>query len=357
MRSGLKRSIVASLLLPYLVISGCTQSGSTSATQQNAQPVSSQKQLKVVTTFLPVYLFTEAVAGDAAEVEILIKPGTEVHEYQSTPADVQTIAQADVLVENGLGIEEFLEDTVKSAQNPDLKVINASEGIEPIESFSPVVAVAEGKGAQEADHDHDHDHAEEEKATAEKEADHDHAKEEKAEAGHGHSHEGGNPHVWLDPVLAKQQVENIRDGLVEADPANKEKYQANAAAYIQKLDNLNNQFENTLKPFSDRTFITFHDAFPYLAKRYDLKQVAVVAIPEDQLSPTDVQQTVNTVKQYQVKALFSEPGVDNKLLTSLSNDLNVTLRPLDSLESGKLDPQYYFTAMEANLQTLKTAFQ
>jgi zinc transport system substrate-binding protein len=340
-RASLKRWVIACLLLPYIA-TGCTQSSPTATTQQTSQPVSSQKQLKVVATFLPVYLFTEAVAGDAADVEILIQPGTEVHEYQSTPADVQTIAQADVLVENGLGIEEFLENTVKSAENSNLKVINASEGIEPIEDFSPIVAGTEVE-SEATDHDHDHKHEEEAKTADAKEA--------------GHTHEGGNPHVWLDPVLAKQQVENIRDGLIEADPTNREKYQANAAAYIQKLDNLNTQFENTLKPYRDRTFITFHDAFPYLAKRYDLKQVAVVTIPENQLSPGDVQKTVNIVKQYKVKALFGEPGTDNKLLTSLSNDLNVTLRPLDSLESGQLDPQYYFTAMEANLQTLQNAFQ
>ncbi len=93
------------------------------------------------------------------------------------------------------------------------------------------------------------------------------------------------------------------------------------------------------------TFITFHDAFPYLAKRYNLKQVAVVQIPEDQLSPTDVQNAVKAVKQYKVKALFSEPGVDNKLLTSLSQDLNLTLQTLDSLETGETDPQHYFKAM------------
>jgi zinc/manganese transport system substrate-binding protein len=81
----------------------------------------------------------------------------------------------------------------------------------------------------------------------------------------------------------------------------------------------------------------------------------VVQIPEDQLTPTDVQNAVNAVKKYKVKALFSEPGVDNKLLTSLSKDLNLTLRPLDSLETGKTDPQYYFQAMKANLQTLETA--
>jgi zinc/manganese transport system substrate-binding protein len=92
-----------------------------------------------------------------------------------------------------------------------------------------------------------------------------------------------------------------------------------------------------------------------LAKRYQLKQVAVVEIPEDQLSPTDVQKAVAAVKQYKVKALFGEPGVDNKLLQSLSKDLNLTLRPLDSLETGSTDPQYYFTAMKTNLQTLESA--
>jgi zinc/manganese transport system substrate-binding protein len=86
-----------------------------------------------------------------------------------------------------------------------------------------------------------------------------------------------------------------------------------------------------------------------------LKQVAVVEIPEDQLSPADVQNAVNAVKQYNVKALFGEPGTDNKLLQGLSQDLNLTLRPLDSLESGPLDPQHYFTAMKANLQTLESA--
>ena len=78
-------------------------------------------------------------------------------------------------------------------------------------------------------------------------------------------------------------------------------------------------------------------------------------IPEDQLSPADVRNTINAVKQYKVKALFGEPGVDNKLLQGLSQDLNLTLRPLNSLESGPLNPQHYFTAMKTNLQTLESA--
>ncbi|MEH2242448.1 metal ABC transporter substrate-binding protein [Nostoc sp.] len=307
---------------------GCSQSnrnqGTTSEQSPQAQeaastPPAQSGKTKVVTTFLPIYLFTKAVALNVADVEILVPPGTEVHEYQATPENVKAIATANVLVKNGLGLEEFLEATVKNAQNPKLTEIDASKGIKPLNEISPVVKTAK------EEKDQDHEHAQ------------------------------GNPHVWLDPVLAKQQVTNIRDGLIATDPANKATYEANAAAYIKELESLNSEFQQTLQKTPSCTFITFHDAFPYLAKRYNLKQVAVVQIPEDQLSPTDVQNAVNAVKKYKVKALFSEPGVDNKLLISLSKDLKLTLRPLDSLETGKTDPQHYFKTMKANLQTLEMA--
>jgi zinc/manganese transport system substrate-binding protein len=268
-----------------------------------------------------MYWFTKAVVGNGAKVDILVPPGTEVHEYQATPANVQAIATANVLVKNGLGLEEFLEDTVKNAGNSQLKEINASQGIKPLEAISPVVETTENAGKE------------------------------------GHEHEAGNPHVWLDPVLAKQQVANIRDGLIAADAKNKATYQANAAAYIQQLETLNKEFKQRLQKYPNCTFVTFHDAYPYLAQRYQLKQVAVVEIPEDQLTPQDVQKAVAAVKQYKVKALFGEPGVDNKLLKSLSQDLNLTLRPLDSLETGSTDPRHYFAAMKANLQTLESACQ
>jgi zinc/manganese transport system substrate-binding protein len=261
-------------------------------------------------------LFTKAVTGDVADVEILVKPGTEIHEYQGTPANVKAIATAKILVKNGLGLEEFLADTIKNAGNSQLVKIDASKGIQAINKISPIDKTPTG----EDDHDHEH--------------------------------QFGNPHVWLDPVLAKQQIINIRDGLIIADPVNKANYQTNAAAYIQKLDNLNNEFQQTIKQTPNCTFITFHDAFPYLAKRYNIKQLAVVEIPEKQLSPTDIQKVVNTVKKYKVKALFSEPGLDNKLLTSISQDLGIKVQTLDSLESGDTNPQYYFQTMKTNLESL-----
>ncbi|MBD2519930.1 zinc ABC transporter substrate-binding protein [Nostoc sp. FACHB-973] len=327
-RIGRQRNGIVSLiaLLILSMAAGCSESNQNEGTtiQQSPQaqeaastPTAQPGKTKVVTTFLPIYLFTKAVAGNVADVEILVPPGTEVHEYQATPENVKAIATANVLVKNGLGLEEFLKDTVKNAQNSKLTEIDASIGIKPLNEISPV----EKMGKEEKDREHAQ----------------------------------GNPHVWLDPVLAKQQVTNIRDGLIAADPGNKVTYEANAAAYIKELDSLNSEFQQTLQKTPNCTFVTFHDAFPYLAKRYNLKQVAVVEIPEDQLSPTDVQNAINAVKKYKVKALFSEPGVDNKLLTSLSKDLKLSLRTLDSLETGQTDPQHYFQAMKTNLQTIETS--
>jgi zinc/manganese transport system substrate-binding protein len=95
----------------------------TTTAQNNSSP-------KIVTTFLPIHLFTKAVVGDTGEVDILISPGTEVHDYQATPDDAKLLATADVLVENGLGIEEFLSGLVANAGNSQLQQIDASEGIE-----------------------------------------------------------------------------------------------------------------------------------------------------------------------------------------------------------------------------------
>ena len=285
--------------------------------QNNSSP-------KIVTTFLPVYLFTKAVVGDTGEVEILISPGTEVHDYQATPDDAKLLSEADVLVENGLGIEEFLSGLIANAGNSNLQQITASEGIEVIEE--------------------EHDEHEEEEHEGE-------------EHGHGHHHEEGNPHVWLDPVLAQQQVATIRDGLIEIDPSNADSYRTNADAYIQQLQQLDNEFQQRLAPVAGCNFITFHDAFPYLAQRYGLTQEAIVEIPEDSITPQDIQRVQQTANQYQVKALLTEPGIEDKRIQQISSDLNLPLEAIDPLESGESDPQYYFQAMRRNLEALERACQ
>lgn len=319
-RAGWQLGVALMSLLLSSIATGCNNQSSSPPPAFQVEAVAfPSNQPQVVTTFLPMYWFTKAVVGEGAQVEILVPPGTEVHEYQATPANVQAIATADVLVKNGLGLEEFLEDTVKNAGNSKLKQVEASKGIKPVEEISTV--------------------------------------EETTQEEHGHEHAKGNPHVWLDPVLAQQQVKNIRDGLIAADPQNKTVYTTNAANYIQKLQALDREFQQRLQKYPNCTFVTFHDAYPYLAQRYKLKQVAVVEIPEDQLSPQEIQRAIAAVKKYNVKAVFGEPGTDNKLLKNLAQDLKLTFSPLDSLERGETNPQYYFTAMRVNLKSLESACQ
>ena len=274
--------------------------------------------LKVVTTFLPMTLFTMAVAGDCATVTALIPPNLGPHDFQATPATASALSQAQVLVENGLDMEEFLEKLVSSAENENLVTINTSSGVKTLESSEP---------------DH-HDH-------------HGH---------HHHDHGEVNPHIWLDPVRAAQQVENIRDGLVEADPGCASTYQKNAELFTQKLKNLNNDIANQLQPYSGKGFVAFHDFAPYFAERYQLKASYIVDLPEMNPSPADLQRVATQVRQSQLKALLSEPQEGNRSFNALANDLGVKIVEFDPLETGSLesslDPNTYFKVMSSNVTNL-----
>jgi zinc transport system substrate-binding protein len=309
-----RRNFLKYSLLTGLTCVSAISINAVARAQNNSRP-------KIVTTFLPIHLFTEAVVGETGQVEILISPGTEVHDYQATPDDAKILAAADILVENGLGIEEFLGSLVANAGNSQLQQIVASERIEVIKE----------EAGEPAEH------------------------EEKEE--HGHHHQGGNPHVWLDPVLAQQQVANIRDRLMEIDSTNADSYRTNARNYIQQLKQLDSEFKQKLVPVKGCNFITFHDAFPYLAERYGLKQEAIVEIPEDSITPKDIQRVQQAAEQYQVKALLTEPGIEDKRIQQISSDLNLPLEAIDPLESGETDPQYYFQVMRGNLAALERACQ
>ena len=295
-----RRPLFAVLLISAIAVT----IGSLTTVAQNT------RSTKVVATFLPMYLFTKAVSGSSGEVEILVPPNVTAHEYQASPSDARKLAQAQILVKNGLGMETFLSGLVANAGNPQLKQIDASQGIQAL---------------QEEDHGHSH----------------------------GHSHAEGNPHVWLDPILAQKQVANIREGLIAADAGNAQTYRANADAYIKQLQQLDQEFKSRLGSVQGCKFIAFHDAYPYLARRYGIQQMAVLELPEDSISPRDIQRVIAAVKQYNVQALLSEPGVNDSRLQQISNDVGLPVKTLDPIETGSLDPQYYFTAMGKNLKTLE----
>jgi zinc transport system substrate-binding protein len=310
-------------------------SASSESPQAQSTNAATTDELQVVTTFLPITQFTKAVAGDRAEVTQLLPTNVGPHDYQAKPEDAQRLAEADVLVQNGLEMEEFLEDLVENAGNPDLTIIDSSEGIATITN-------EDVEGHEQAEGE-EHEHAE---------------GEEHAEEGH-HHHGEFNPHIWLDPKRAIEQVENIRDGLIAADPEGQAEYTANAADYVAQLQALDAEITSTLQPYAGKTFVAFHDFAPYFAQSYGLEAEFLVDIPEQNPSPDDVKRVTDEVQTSDLKAILTEPQAGENSFSALAKDLNVQISTFDPMETGgseALEPEYYITTMRQNVETLVTAF-
>ncbi len=274
------------------------------------------RPLQVVTTILPITEFTKAVAGSCAKVQPLIPANRGPHDFQATPSDLVLVSKADVLVKNGLGLETFLGKLITSAANPNLNVIDSSRGVATL-------------GNREAELGHDHDHG------------------------------SVNPHIWLDPVLAEQQVNTIRDGLIAAKPACKTQFMANAAAFTAQLRILDTELAAQFKPFFGKTFVVFHDFHAYFAKRYGLKGTFVVDVPEENPTPDDLKRVASTAQKSQLKALLSEPQEGAGPFEALAKDLGVKVGEFDSMETGPemgQQPASYFLVMRRNAKALVNAF-
>ncbi len=327
-------------LLLAIALSSCTAPTVTTSTSRSTAEDLPQDKLQIVTTFLPITNFTQAVAGDRAKVTQLLPLNVSPHDYQSKPQDVRRLAEADVLVENGLALESFLGGLVENADNPDLKVVDASEGIAVV----PFNEDPSDKNRSAAEHS-----LENEKENGDPDNDHN------DEHGHGKN----DPHIWLDPKRAIQQVENIRDALIAADPEGADAYTANATAYIQKLQSLDGQISTALRSYKGQSFVTYHDFAHYFATSYGLKVIHLVRVPEDNATPADVQRVIQAAKASQLKTLLSEPQEKSSPFAAIAQDLGVQVSVFDPLETSGpegLSADYYLTAMGQNLDNLKAAF-
>jgi zinc/manganese transport system substrate-binding protein len=346
-------SIVAVGAIALALGSCTTPTPPTSETESSEADVAatSDEPLQVVTTFLPITQFTNAVAGDRAEVTQLLPPNVGPHDYQATPGDAQAIASADVLVQNGLEMEFFLDDMIENAGNEELVIVDSSEGVATLANDEEH---GHDHGAGEA---HDHDHAEKEAH------DHDHAEGEAhdhGEAGHHHAHGEFDPHIWLDPKRAIAQVENIRDGLIAVDPEGEAEYTANAEDFIAELQALDTEIAEQLAPFEGQTFVVFHNFAAYFAESYGLQSEVLVGLPEENPSPDDVKRVVETVQAEGLKTILTEPQVGSSSFEAIANDLDISVSVFDPIETGgsdALQPDYYLTTMRQNAENLSASFE
>jgi zinc transport system substrate-binding protein len=264
-------------------------------------------RFKIVTTILPLYCFTVGVAGDLAQVDNLLPENASGHDYQLSAQDARKLSNANVVIATGMGLEDSLLG--RRLKTPAVK---AGAGVEPI------------RGHIHEDHRHGDD---------------------------------VNPHFWLDPLLAAHAVTNILEALQKADPRNAEAYTRNAAAYVERLHKLHEHINTTLAPHWGRTLVTYHDAFPYFARRYGLQLAGVVQEVAD-VDPTarHLTELRAIVREQKVSVLFMEAGSDARRVKQLAADLGVKIATLDPLESGALSPAAYEGGMRRNAESIRKAF-
>ena len=279
-----------------------------------------KEDLTIVTTFYPIYDFTKGIVGDEGNVKLLIPAGTEPHDFEPSAKERAEISDADVFVYNSSDMEFFVDSLKDSVDSKQTLMIEAAKGIDRLES-------------QEAD------------------------EHEESEEGHDHAHEY-DPHVWLDPVLAIKEVRTIAGELGEKYPDKKEIFTKNADAYIKKLEALDQKYSEELKNATNRTFVTQHAAFAYLANQYNLEQVAISGVsPDQEPTPSRLAELKEFVKKNNIKVIYFEENASSKVAETLSNETGVkleVLNPLESLTNEQIKAgENYISVMEKNLEALK----
>ena len=307
-----------SLVGATALLAGCGAAGSTTENTES-------DKLQVVTTFYPMYDFTKQVAQDDAEVSMLLEAGMEVHSFEPSSQMIAEIQDADVFIYNSPEMETWVPDVLASIDTSDMVVICASDAITLLEY--------EGEA-----HAHDHE-----------------SEEEGANAGHSHT---VDPHVWLDPVLAQTEVSTIAEGLAEADPDNAEDYLENAGIYNGKLNELDEAFRAAFEGTENRTFVTQHAAFAYLAARYDLNQISVTGLnAEVEPSAAALATLSDYVKANNISHIYFENNASSQTAETLAEEVGVELAVLSPLEGITEEDQKkgsdYISVMLENLEALK----
>ena len=290
------------LLVCTIALVGCGGANQT-AEKKPAEP------FRIVTSFYPMYVATINITDgvDGVEVYNMTKPQTGcLHDYQLMTDDMKTLEKADAFVINGAGMEDFMDKVTE--QQKKLKVIDASRGIELI-----------------------------------------------------HDEEGDNPHVWLSVTDAIAQTRNIADQLKEADPTHAAQYEKNAAAYIEKLTSLKSEMHAALDNVPHKDIVTFHEAFPYFAKEFNLNIIGVVERePGTEPTPTELQETIEQVNALPSKVLFTEPQYSPAAAETIARETGAKIYTLDPVVTGEATPQAknaYIDTMKKNMKILQEALQ
>ncbi|MBF1199481.1 MAG: metal ABC transporter substrate-binding protein [Haemophilus sp.] len=272
-----------------------------------------EAKFKVVTTFTVIQDIAQNVAGDAATVESITKPGAEIHEYEPTPKDIVKAQSADLILWNGLNLERWFERFFQNIKDKPAVVV--TEGITPLSIYE------------------------------------------------GPYKDAPNPHAWMSPSNALIYVENIKNALVKYDPQNADTYQKNAAAYAEKIKQLDKPLREKLSqiPADQRWLVTSEGAFSYLAKDYDLKEGYLWPInAEQQGTPQQVRKLIDLVKKNHIPVVFSESTVSDKPAQQVAKESGAKyggVLYVDSLSAADGPVPTYIDLLNVTVSTIVKGFE
>jgi zinc transport system substrate-binding protein len=290
-------------------------------------------KLDVYTTVYPLEDFTKKIGGDHVDVRSIYPPGADEHTFEPSQKDMIKMAEGDVFLYVGMGLEGFVEKAKPILENEDVTVVPASKGI-------------------------DIEHSEEEQGHEEEK----HSEDEEAHADdHGHQHDG-DPHIWLNPEYSKQMAEVIADTLSREMPEHKDDFQANLKELNGELDALDAEFKQMAEAAPHKTFYVSHAAYSYWEDRYGLHQEAIAGLnTSDEPSQQELKKIIEKGKEDNVQYILFEQNVSSRLTEVVQKELGAESLKLHNLsvltEEDRDKNEDYFSLMRKNIDTLKKALQ
>ena len=302
-----KRSILWLMITFFvLVLGACGQ-------KVNQDNRNETKGMKIVTSFYPVYAMVKEISGDLNDVR-MIQSSSGIHSFEPSANDIAAIYDADVFVYHSHTLESWAGSLDPSLQKSKVKVLEASEGM-TLERVPGLEDMQAGDGIDE-------------KTLY-------------------------DPHTWLDPEKVAEEAQIIADKLSELDSENKEIYQSNAKKFIDQAHELTNKYKPIFDKVEQRTFVTQHTAFSYLAKRFDLNQLGIAGIsPDQEPSPRQLTEIQGFVKTYKVKTIFTESNASSKVAETLIKSTGVSLKTLNPLEADPQNDKSYLDNLEEDIAIL-----
>ncbi|MDZ8171770.1 metal ABC transporter substrate-binding protein [Microbacterium xanthum] len=300
--------------LPAALMAGAVGLGTLSGCSSTA-PASSEGELRVVATTTQVGDFVREIVGEVDGVSVyqLLQPGVSPHAFDPSAADLVALTEADIVIENGVDFEPWLDDALASAAS-DPVVVDSSDGV-------ALLAYSEEEGHEHSDDEHsDDEHSDDEHSDDEHDHDHD----------HDHDHGEHDPHIWQSAADAEIMVDNIAAALIEADPDNANTYSANADTYLGTLEELDAWIIASVDqvPAEDRLLVTSHDALGYYVDRYDLEYVgAVIPSLDDsaEASALEIDELVALIQETGAPAVFAESSVNPAAAETIAAEAGVTV--------------------------------